>query len=556
MADPLIMIVAADEAGRRSLLEEMASRYERDYALVAHSTVDDALADLDVRRAGDEPVAMVMVRTDVDDPCDVCARVRPLAPAAKRLVLLQPGEWGSAIWEATRRAANHGIIDTGLLQPLDRRDEEFHTAISEYLSDWFAVAGTPLVQMVKIVGDTADPQLQAWRTWFERAGIASTVYEPGSECGEIIMGNAPPGATLPVVALRGYGHVLVDPTRDDLLTAMGRSADLSVDYDVAIVGSGPAGLAAAVYATSEGLSTLLVEGDQAGGQAGTSSMIRNYLGFPRGISGARLAQRGLAQAIRFGVAIHQGRRVVGLDPGAPHRIAFDDGSQVRARAVVLACGVTYRRIGVEPLEALVGAGVSYGAPMSEARALAGRPAIVVGAGNSAGQAAIHLARFAARVKIVARRSSLAETMSSYLIDEIESHERIHVYTGAEVVDGGGDGHLEWITFLRHDGERLTVPCEALFLMLGAEPRVDWLPEAVCRDDRGFVLTGADQPDEHWPLERRPGHLETCIPGLYAVGDVRSGSVKRVAAASGEGATVVPLVHQFLALAETASAQGS
>lgn len=547
MADPIIMIVAAEATGRRSLVEEMASRYERDYSLVAHESVDDALADLGRRRDGDEPVAMVMVRTDVGDPCDACARVRPLAPAAKRLVLLQPGEWGSPVWEDARRAANRGVIDTALLQPLDRRDEEFHTAVAEYLSDWFAVAGTPLVQMVKIVGDTADPRLQGWRAWFERAGIASTVYDPDSEVGRIVLGNAPPGSALPVVALRGFGHVLVDPTRDDLLTAMGRSADLSVDYDVAIVGSGPAGLAAAVYATSEGLSTVLIEADQAGGQAGTSSMIRNYLGFPRGISGARLAQRGLAQAIRFGVAIHQGRRVTGLEPGEPHRLALEDGTHVRARAVVLACGVTYRRIGVEPLEALVGAGVSYGAPMSEARSLAGRPAIVVGAGNSAGQAAIHLARFAAKVKVVARRDGLAATMSSYLIDEIENHERIHVYTGAEVVDGGGDGRLEWITFLRRDtGERLTVPCEALFLMLGAEPRVDWLPDVVCRDDRGFVLTGADQPDGHWPLDRRPGHIETCVPGLFAVGDLRSGSVKRVAAASGEGATVIPLVHEYLA----------
>jgi thioredoxin reductase (NADPH) len=302
-----------------------------------------------------------------------------------------------------------------------------------------------------------------------------------------------------------------------------------------------------VYGASEGLTTVAVEARAIGGQAGTSSMIRNYLGFPRGISGMRLAQRARNQAIRFGTRFFTGWDVTGLTPGegnAPH-VVHTEGGDVHARTVVLATGVTYRKLGVEPLEALLGRGVHYGSAMSVAREMEGGDVVVVGGGNSAGQAALHLARFARSVTIVIRRSGLEETMSTYLIKEISYHHRITVRPRTEVVDGGGEGRLGWLTLRDSDGGTEDVPAVGLFLLLGAEPRSEWLPDAVGRDALGYVLTGRDVPAEHWTDGVPPPSLCTTVPGIFAVGDIRAGSMKRVAAASGEGASVVPLVHAHL-----------
>jgi thioredoxin reductase (NADPH) len=304
-----------------------------------------------------------------------------------------------------------------------------------------------------------------------------------------------------------------------------------------------------VYASSEGLSTVCLEAEAIGGQAGTSSMIRNYLGFPRGISGMRLAQRARNQALRFGTDFFTGWEVTALEPGtggAPHLLRTD-GGDVQARTVLISSGVAYRKLGVRSLEELVGAGVNYGAAMTAAREMEGYDVVVVGGGNSAGQAALHLARFASSVTIVVRRPGLEETMSRYLIDEIGYNDRISVLPCTRVVDGGGEALLEWLCLEdTNTGERTTKQARGLFLLLGAEPRCDWLPPELARDKNSFVLTGRDVPRDQWLDGLPPANLATTVPGVFAAGDIRSGSMKRVAAASGEGASAIPLVHAYLA----------
>jgi thioredoxin reductase (NADPH) len=346
--------------------------------------------------------------------------------------------------------------------------------------------------------------------------------------------------------------IMSNPTLAEMASKMyGSVRDLDPDFvaDMVVVGSGPAGLAAAVYGASEGLATVVLESEAIGGQAGTSSMIRNYLGFPRGISGMRLAQRARMQALRFGARFFVGLPVDALEPGVdgtPHTLRLEGGDTVRGRSVVIATGASYRRIGVEAIEEFVGRGVNYGAATSVARDLRDREVYVVGGGNSAGQAAVHLARFAKSVTIVIRRASLASTMSAYLIREVDANPVISVRPNTEVVDGGGERWLQWLTLRdRGDGHEEQVEASGLMLLLGADPCSEWLPAGVARDGKDFVLTGRDVPPELWRDELPPAALATTMPGVFAVGDIRQASMKRVAAASGEGAAVVPLVHAYL-----------
>jgi thioredoxin reductase (NADPH) len=345
--------------------------------------------------------------------------------------------------------------------------------------------------------------------------------------------------------------VLVNPDNAEVAQALGvdvRPANPA--YDVIIVGAGPAGLAAAVYAASEGLATVVLELEAFGGQAGTSSRIRNYLGFPRGISGADLAWRAYEQAWTFGTHFIYGNPATSLDAGENmHVVGLEDGSQIRSRAVIIATGVSYRRLGIAELESLVGAGVFYGASTIEAQAVAGKPVFVVGGGNSAGQAALHLSRYAEQVTLLVRSPSLAASMSEYLMREIGNAANVHVRYRSEVAGGGGDGRLEHLLIQDRDSGRTeSLPAAGLFILIGAQPFTGWLPGAIARDRWGFILTGPDAAP-HWPLARSPLLFETTTPGVFAVGDVRHGSVKRVASAVGEGAVAIRLVHDYLALPE-------
>ena len=436
--------------------------------------------------------------------------------------------------------------------PRGARDEEFHTAVCELLSDWGSTVAAPVVESLRIVSPTNDGVTLAVRDYLDRIGVPALVHDPDSEVGREVLAPARHGdAALPGRrALGRRSRSRSRSVRDVAMSIYGRPDDIEVDsvVDLVIVGAGPAGLAASVYGASEGLTTVAIEAEAIGGQAGTSSMIRNYLGFPRGISGMRLAQRARNQAIRFGTRFFTGWPATALEvgrDGAPH-VVRTEGGDVRARAVVIASGVTYRKLGVESVDGLVGRGVNYGAAMTAAREMEGYDVFVVGGGNSAGQAAIHLARFARSVTILVRRPDLSATMSSYLIGEIEFNPRVTVEGCREVVDGGGNGRLEWIEVEdTSTGERTRREAGGLFLLLGAVAHCDWLPPEVARDPRGFVLTGRDVPSTGWDDGLPPENLQTTVPGIFAVGDIRAGSMKRVASASGEGASVVRSVHTWL-----------
>ncbi len=416
-----------------------------------------------------------------------------------------------------------------------------------------ARAHRPRFEAFQVVGEQWAPRSHEIRDLLSRNSVPFGFHPVDTQEGQaLLQGAGATGERLPVVV--GFdGRVLVDPSNAELAAALGiKTRPERKTYDVTVVGAGPAGLAAAMYGASEGLLTAVLEHEALGGQAGTSSMIRNYLGFPRGVSGSELAQRASEQAWILGADFIYGPSATGLGTAEPDRVvSLGDGAAATSRVVVLATGVTWRRLGVPSLEALVGVGVFYGAAASEAPAMRGQEVYVVGGANSAGQAAVHLAKYAARVTMLVRADSLARAMSDYLIREIEGTPNIDVRCRTEVVDGQGDGRLTALTLTdRGSGLTETAPATALFILIGAEPHTDWLPDSIRRDRWGFVLTGADLLTDGrlpagWPLERPPMPFETSLPGVFAVGDVRHGSIKRVASAVGEGSVAIRLIHDYL-----------
>ena len=554
--NPVILVVS--DVNAELLLVEF-SRYQRDYEVRVVRSRDDVDGLIEQLLATGRQLVMVVADSalcSTEDLTDTehgllgtLHRWRQLVQTA-RLLVVAPFDRFLADSEQLRTPLARGKFDALLLTPRGSRDEEFHTAVTELLSDWGSTVVDPEVEAVRIVGDPEDTLTLALRDLLVRMGMPHRVHPPDSPVGQEIIAAYDGPPTLPLADVLTKGVIAVGSVRELAAAFYGRPDEIDEEtvFDLCIVGAGPSGLAAAVYGASEGLTTVVLEAEAIGGQAGTSSMIRNYLGFPRGISGMRLAQRARLQATRFGTRFITGWDVVGLTPGSEghHHCVHTAGGDVRTRSVVIATGAAYRKLLVPGIEEMTGRGVYYGSAMTAAREMEGQDVVVVGGGNSAGQAALHLSRFAASVTIAVRRDGLHETMSRYLIDEIDFNERIDVRVCCEVVDGGGAARLEWID-LRDTvtGEVTRLSCGGLFLLLGADPRCEWLPAELALDDRGFVLTGRDVPQEAWSQGLPPESLATSIPGIFAVGDVRAGSMKRVAAASGEGSSVVPLVHAHL-----------
>ena len=542
---PRIVAVDHDAATRALLANELDDRYGRHYDIVIAASSDEARRHLRDVAPGD--LALVLADR-ADDGAPLLATTRSLHPYAKRVLLIGWNENRSAREEIVE-VLTHGDADYYVAKPMaPPPDERFHRAISEFLDDWWRIRGRPF-EAVRVIGDEHSPRAHEICDLLHRHDFPYAFHDVDSEAGRAALEAAAvdPRST-PLVIVEGSAP-LIDPTNRDVAQALGaRTRPGEGTYDVVVIGGGPAGLATAVYAGSEGLRVALVERTSMGGQAGTSAMIRNYLGFPRGISGAELATRAFDQAVLFGTEMVYAGDVVGVRADGDVRVVeLADGTTLVTRTVVVATGVAYRTLDVPSLETFSGVGVHYGSAISEARALTGEHACVVGGGNSAGQAAMHLAQFAKSVTIVVRSKTLAASMSDYLIKSIERTPNIEIRFETEITGGGGDGRLEWIEFKdRTTGAVERVAAAALFVLIGADPCTDWLPASVQRDGWGYIATGGHcecRIDVN--AARPPVMFETTMPGVFAVGDVRQGSIKRVASAAGEGAVCVRLIHDYL-----------
>jgi len=544
----VLVVVDEDPDGRRVVEAALDDRYGRDYRIEVIDSASAAVQRLADLAATADHVALVLSAQWLSDMNgdELLRTVHRLHPHARRALLIEWKDLGDMpTGRAVSAAAAAGRIDHYVIRPFGQRDEAFHHAISTFLLEWSeAVRIAP--HTIRVVGASWSGRAYELREVLGRCSVPHVFALVDSPEGRAALTAAGGSSDLPLV-LFPDGTVLPNPTNAELALASRASLTPTQDeFDVVIVGAGPAGLSAAVYGASEGLSTLVVDQGGIGGQASSSSMIRNYLGFPRGLGGGRLGQQAYEQAwimgAQFALMQHatglrrvDGRLVVGLS----------ESEAVRARAVILATGVRYRRLDVPELEVLNGAGVYYGGFASEAAAMADREVYVVGGANSAGQAALHLALYARRVTLVVRADTLEAGMSAYLVRHVKAASNIEGRLQTEVVGGGGDGELECLV-LRDRTRRVdeTVPAGGLFLTIGAEPHTDWLPASVRRDDHGFVLTGSDV-SRGWHHDRPPFSLETSMPCVLAAGDVRRGSVKRVASAVGEGSIAIQQVHALL-----------
>src|SRR5687768_807419 len=550
MARPVLFAVEDDPQAHGAVEAELRERYSRDYTVVCEGSSEAALRTLEQLAADGEGMALVLAGHWLTGMTrsETLGRAHQLHPHAKRGLLIEWGGWGDqATGEAIFDAMAHGRIDYYVLRPSGTPDEVFHQAVSSFLLEWSHSQRTA-PHTIHVIGESWSGRAYELRDVLERCAIPHSFCLADSEKGRRLLARAGEQARLPAVVFPN-GRLLADPSDSEIAAAAGAAVDpRQSHFDVVIVGSGPAGLSAAVYGASEGFNTLVIDEGGIGGQATSSSLIRNYLGFPRGVSGGRLSEQAYEQAWVLGANFALMQSVTALERvDGRIRVTLSDHGPVTAQAVVLATGATYRRLGIPALESLNGAGVFYGGPASEAAGLKGLEVYVVGGANSAGQAALHLARYARRVTLVVRSQSLAAGMSHYLARQIQSTANVEVRLGSEVVGGGGDGWLDHLVLRAETGDEQVVEAQGLFLMIGARPRTDWLPPEIARDSRGFVLTGGDLgADAGWPLERRPFLLETSMPGVFAAGDARHGAVKRVASAVGDGSIAIQLVHQFVA----------
>jgi thioredoxin reductase (NADPH) len=527
-------------------------RFGADYSVLTAARASDALERMEALAREGAPVALVAAALDIPGigGLELLRRAHALHPRAARAVFVAMGH-GAAMGARTDpllRALALGQADLSILKGWVSPEEWLYPQIQAVLSAW-SIAHRPHHEHVQIVGEQWSPRSHDLRDLLTRNTVPFGFYDADSDEGRRLLAEHGLSASRLPVAIFFDGKVLVAPDDQALAAGFGvRTRAGAERYDVSIVGAGPSGLAAAVYAASEGLRTLVIEPRTLGGQAGASSRIRNYLGFPAGISGVELTARAYEQARLFGAdfVFAQAAQTL-VARGDDRLVVLSDGIEAISRTIVVATGVSYRRLGIPALDRLVGMGVFYGAAGAEAPAMAGEHVVVVGAGNSAGQAALHLAKVAARVTILVRGESLAASMSEYLIRELATAPGIDVRVRTRVVDGGGDDRLEKVVVeSAAAGRREEIPAAAMFVLIGAEPRTEWLDGMLQRDDRGYLVTGGEVSLHSWRRARLPMLLETSVPGVFAVGDVRRGSVKRVAAAVGEGSVAIGSVHRYLA----------
>ena len=554
---PILLTIDDDPEVSRAVERDLRRKYGADYRVMRAESGGAALDTLEKLTLRGDPVALLLAdqRMPVMTGVEFLERAIKLYPRAKRVLLTAYADTDAAI-----RAINAVRIDYYLVKPWDPPEQNLYPYLTDLLDDWRA-AYRPAFDGPRVIGHRWAPHSHTLREFLGRnlipyqwvdldtgGGEAATLLERATQVGG---GERP---KLPLV-LFPDGAMLADPDPHAVAERLGLKMRAERPfYDLAVVGAGPAGLAAAVYGASEGLKTIVVEREAPGGQAGTSSRIENYLGFPAGLSGADLTRRGVAQALKFGAEMLNPQEVTHVRVEGQYRIlTLGDGSELSTKALLVATGVSYRLLDVPGAEALTGAGIYYGASTDEATACADEEVFVVGAGNSAGQAAMHFSQFARQVVMLVRGSSLGATMSQYLIDQIEATPNICVETNARVVACGGTDRLDCINIEYGDGRTEQKQASSLFVFIGAVPRTDWLADLVQRDQHGFILTGPDlvsggKRPAGWSLDRDPYLLEASVPGVFCAGDVRHQSIKRVASAVGEGSIAVQFTHQYLAQA--------
>jgi thioredoxin reductase (NADPH) len=549
---PAIVTVDDDPGVSRAVARDLRRRYGERHRIVRAESGADALEALAEMKLRGEQAAVILAdfRMPEMNGIEFLERAMDIYPAARRALLTAYADTGAAI-----DAINIVDLDYYLLKPWDPPEEKLYPVVDALLDTWMTTDHRPVPEL-KLIGHRWSARSSEVREFLARNQVPYRWYAVDEPEGRRLLEVAQVSdLNLPVV-ITPSAEVMVQPSDTELADAVGLATTPSTDfYDLVVVGGGPAGLGAAVYGASEGLRTLMIERVATGGQAGQSSRIENYLGFPDGVSGAQLTDRARRQAAKFGAEILTTRDVTGLEVnGQARTVRFAEGTAVDAHTVILATGVSYRQLGAPGLAEFTGAGVYYGSALTEAVNCAGNDVYIVGGANSAGQAAVYLARHARSVTILVRGPSLRKSMSHYLVEQVEARPNIKVRTCTEVIEAHGTGHLQRLTLRdSEDGTTQAVSAQYLFVFIGAAPLTDWLDGVVLRDERGFLLAGPDLPGaalkaSGWPLDRPPYHLETSVPGVFAAGDVRSESAKRVASAVGEGAMAVMLVHRYLEMA--------
>jgi thioredoxin reductase (NADPH) len=553
MAKPILLSVDDDSDVLRAIERDLRSKYGAEYRVMASDSPEGALTLLKQLKVRSDSVALLLAdqRMPHMDGVTFLQEATRIFPEAKRALLTAYADTSAAIG-----AINQANINYFFLKPWDPPAEHLYPQLDDLLDDWQA-SYRPAFQGIRVLGTRWSPRSYELRDFLARnrvpyqwIDVEGSANDP--ETKRLLEALGPEAASLPVV-LFPDGTKLLESVPAEVAQKVGlRTRAQTTFYDLAIVGGGPAGLAAAVYGASEGLHTVMIEREAPGGQAGMSARIENYLGFPMGLSGGDLARRAVVQAQRFGVEILSPQEAVGIRTEGPYRIIkLADGNEISCHALMIATGVQWRRLEAPGIDRLQGAGVYYGGGATEALSCKGEIVYVVGGANSAGQAAMNFAKYADRVVILVRGSSLSSTMSQYLIDQVKEMTNIEVWAHGSVAEAHGEIHLEEISILCSDTNKLErVPASAMFIFIGALPRTEWLANVVERDERGFILTGPDliregQHPKGWALDRDPYLLETNVPGLFAVGDVRHGSVKRVASGVGEGSVAVQFIHQYL-----------